>query len=81
MDPLGCQTLELTPRDSRGVEAQACRRLCGEPRAGDSGGSGVRLCRILDMDFRESPEYELRVHGVLRSSYVGRSRKSRFIDS
>jgi hypothetical protein len=23
------------------------------PGAGDSGGSGVRLCRILDMDFRE----------------------------
>jgi hypothetical protein len=29
------------------------------PGAGDSGGSGVRLCRILDMDFREFPFYEV----------------------
>src|ERR687897_1999527 len=28
-------------------------------RAGDSGGSGLRLCRILNMDFRERPEAEL----------------------
>jgi hypothetical protein len=31
----------------------------GVSRAGDSGGSGVRLCRILDMDFRERPEDKL----------------------
>jgi hypothetical protein len=36
--------------------------------AGDSGGSGVRLCRILDMDFREIPEDELRRTPSTRSS-------------
>jgi hypothetical protein len=30
------------------------RGLCGVPGAGDSGGIGAGLCRILDMDFRKS---------------------------
>jgi hypothetical protein len=33
---------------------------CGVLGAGDSGGSGVRLCRIVDMDFREFTFHALR---------------------
>jgi hypothetical protein len=33
---------------------------CGVPGAGDSGGSGVRLCRIVDMDFRAFTFHALR---------------------
>src|SRR5215212_7312422 len=45
---------------SIGVTSGTGARLCGVSVGGDIGGIGVRLCRILDMNFAEYLFYALR---------------------
>jgi hypothetical protein len=52
------------------VQTLGCRKnIHGRayPSIGVTSSSEVELCRILDMNFREIPECELRLYGVLGS--------------